>query len=153
MLKPELQDKESFSEGINNIIETQRKVANLYFEDESYNDACPPLKALLKIMANPDDEKNLNSPEVRKLFDLENFLESDWYKERTQSQCKVDIKLWEKHYENLTNFISDPIYDGENSNLNIKEKLDAVKEKLKTAKDPNYSATLIGTIGVEPSVV
>ena len=153
MLKPELQDKESFSEGINNIIETQRKVAKLYFEDESYNDACPPLKALLKIMANPDDEKNLNSPEVRKLFDLENFLESDWYKERTQSQCKVDIKLWEKHYENLTNFISDPIYDGENSNLNIKEKLDAVEEKLKTAKDPNYPATLIGTIGVEPSVV
>ena len=120
MLKPELQNKESFSEGINNIIETQRKVAKLYFEDESYNDACPPLKALLKIMANSDDEKNLTSPEVRKLFDLENFLESDWYKERTQSQCKVDIKLWEKHYENLTNFISDPIYDVENSNLNIK---------------------------------
>ena len=51
MLRPELQSMEDFVDGLDNIIETQRTVALNYFKDGSIDVACPPLKALLHIMA------------------------------------------------------------------------------------------------------
>ncbi|WP_291801038.1 hypothetical protein, partial [Lutibacter sp.] len=51
MLKPELQGVEDFVDGIHNIVETQKKVADRYFEDGSIESAIPPLKILLHIMA------------------------------------------------------------------------------------------------------
>jgi len=153
MLRPELQDKESFADGLSNIIETQRKVAKLYFEDESFNYACPPLKALLKIMANPKEEKNLRSLEVRSLFDSENLINSDWYRKRIEAKCKVDQRLWEKHYNALKNFNADSIYNDEQEKLNIPKKIISVKENIAATKDSSYPDSLIGTIGVDPTVI
>ena len=153
MLRPELQDKESFADGLSNIIETQRKVAKLYFEDESFNYACPPLKALLKIMANPKEEKNLRSLEVRSLFDSENLINSDWYRKRIEAKCKVDQRLWEKHYNALKNFNADSIYNDEQEKLNIPEKIISVKENIAATEDSSYPDSLIGTIGVDPTVI
>ena len=50
MLRPELQNREIFVDGLDNIISTQKRVAQLYFNDGSINLACPPLRALLQIM-------------------------------------------------------------------------------------------------------
>src|SRR5204863_5953303 len=52
MLRPELQNLEVFVDGMDNIISTQKRVAKLYFDDGSVAQACPPLKALLHIMAD-----------------------------------------------------------------------------------------------------
>ncbi len=52
MLKPETQDLASYVDGIDNVYEAQQRVAQLYFQDGSIDDACPPLKALLHIMAD-----------------------------------------------------------------------------------------------------
>ncbi|MFT5109093.1 MAG: hypothetical protein ACI9UA_004740, partial [Pseudoalteromonas tetraodonis] len=43
MLRPELQDMDSFKDGVANIVETQRRIAENYFTDGSIEDACPPL--------------------------------------------------------------------------------------------------------------
>ena len=102
-------------------------------------------------MANPDHEKELKNPEVRTLFDLENFLKVIGT-ERTQSQCKVDIKLWKNIMRILLILSLIQSMMARTVTLILKKNW-RVEEKLKTAKDPNYSATLIGTIGVEPSVV
>ena len=56
MLKPETQDMEEYVDGVNNITEAQQKVAQAYFDDASVNDACPPLQALLHIMAKGNYE-------------------------------------------------------------------------------------------------
>ncbi|CAG7855816.1 hypothetical protein MCAMS1_00085, partial [biofilm metagenome] len=83
MLKPETQDMPSYVDGINNICEAQHRVALQYFEDGSINDACPPLKALLHIMAYGNYEgKTINDPALRELFTLDYLLASDWYLER-----------------------------------------------------------------------
>ena len=153
MLRPELQDKESFADGLSNIIETQRKVAQLYFEDESFNYACPPLKALLKIMADPEEEKNLKSLEVRSLFDPEILINSDWYRKRIEAKCTVDQRLWEKHYSALKKFNTDSIYTDEQEKLNIPGKIISVKENIAATKDSSYLDSLIGTIGVDPTVI
>ena len=50
-LRPETQDIEAFVDGVHNITEAQEHVAGLYFEDGQIDDACPPLRALLSIMA------------------------------------------------------------------------------------------------------
>src|SRR5262249_44369623 len=51
MLRPELQDVEIFVNGMDNIVETHKRVAQHYFNDGTIEYACPPLKALLHIMA------------------------------------------------------------------------------------------------------
>src|SRR4051794_24977779 len=50
MLRPELQSMETFVDGMDNIVTTQKRVAQMYFSDGSVAHACPPLKALLQIM-------------------------------------------------------------------------------------------------------
>ena len=52
MLRPEKQDLAQFAAGVDAIVETQTRVALQYFEDGSVDAACPPLKALLHIMAH-----------------------------------------------------------------------------------------------------
>lgn len=70
MLKPELQGMEDFVDGINNIVEAQKKVALQYFEEGSVEAAIPPVKVLLHIMAYGHYEgKTIDNPELRKLFD------------------------------------------------------------------------------------
>ena len=69
MLRPEKQNLEEFVDGVNNIVEAQRKVALEYFEDGSVESAIPPLQALLHIMAYGHWQgKSASDPEVRQLF-------------------------------------------------------------------------------------
>ncbi|MFT5750203.1 MAG: hypothetical protein ACI93S_001479, partial [Ancylomarina sp.] len=83
MLKPELQDMEDFADGIKNIVEAQEKVAINYFKDNSISAAIPPLQVLLSIMAfGQYDGKEISDPELRKMFDRDVVINSDWYKER-----------------------------------------------------------------------
>ena len=56
MLRPEKQGLELFAAGVDAIVEAQRRVALNYFEDGSVEAACPPLKALLHIMAHGEYE-------------------------------------------------------------------------------------------------
>src|SRR5262249_47362550 len=50
MLRPELQGLDTFADGVDNIVSTQKRVADHYFADGSIADACPPLRALLHLM-------------------------------------------------------------------------------------------------------
>ena len=75
MLKPELQDMESYVDGINNIVEAQRKVALNYFEDGSIEAAIPPLKVLLHIMAHGHFEgKEISDHQLRSMFNRDNVI-------------------------------------------------------------------------------
>ena len=80
MLRPETQDMDAFADGILNITEAQQRVALQYFEDGSIEQACPPLRALLSIMAHGQFEgKDVHHPDIRRLFTREHLLASDWY--------------------------------------------------------------------------
>jgi hypothetical protein len=78
ILRPETQDPESFADGIKYITEAQQRVAAQYYEDDSYELACPPLAALLDIMtANRPLGRGPESQELRRMFTAEYLLESD----------------------------------------------------------------------------
>ncbi|HXI20472.1 MAG TPA: hypothetical protein VNH46_05280, partial [Gemmatimonadales bacterium] len=78
ILRPETQDLAVFADGVNNIVEAQQRVAEAYFADGTIDDACPPLKALLHIMAFGHYEgMDASHPAIRGMFTREALLLGD----------------------------------------------------------------------------
>lgn len=152
MLKPELQDMEIFVDGINNVVETQKRVALLYFEDNSIEMACPPLKALLHIMAYGEYEgKTLSDPEIRNLFTAKNCFESDWYQERLITRHEVSVKLAKRFVSGLQAFLEKKEYADECDRLNIAGRLEDAKDSLEQIKAQRSLVLFKGTLGTDPS--
>ncbi|MCG3149930.1 MAG: PPi-type phosphoenolpyruvate carboxykinase [Verrucomicrobiae bacterium] len=151
MLRPELQDLDVFVDGMDNVITTQRRVAQAYFDDGSITDACPPLCALLHIMRDDQFEgRNLNHPELRAMFTRENMLASDWYAARLTAQQAVDGRLWQRHVVALEQFSQKPGYAEEAARLGIEARLAMARQRLEFVRSAAYRQQLIGTLGVQP---
>jgi len=151
MLRPELQNQDVFAEGMDNIVGTQKRVAEMYFADGSIAQACPPLKALLHIMARDHWEgKGLEHPEVRGLFTRESLLASDWYAARLVAKQRVDRALWRRHVDYLSQFLRKPNHADVADKLGISERLTRARTTLETIESPAWLAGLAGTLGAEP---
>lgn len=151
MLKPELQSREIFADGMDNIVATQKRVAQQYFDDGSIAQACPPLRALLHIMRHDQWEgKGLEDAGFRALFTRETLLASDWYAVRLQARQTVDRKLWRRHVEYLDKFLKRTSHADEAARLGIAERLTRARQQLEAVEAPAYLGTLAGTIGAEP---
>ncbi|MEN8843920.1 MAG: hypothetical protein ACN4GF_12040 [Lentimonas sp.] len=151
MLKPELQDMDTFIEGMETIEAAHKQAAQNYFEDGSIDKACPPLKALLNIMVSGEYEgKTLQDPEIRELFTRESMLKSDWYQERLVSQQESDKKAWSKHVAYLTAFLNKSSHSIVAKRLDIETRLNKAKEQLERVSSENYTKALVGTLGRQP---
>jgi phosphoenolpyruvate carboxykinase (diphosphate) len=138
MLRPEKQDLVQFAAGVGAIVETQTRVALQFFEDGSVNAACPPLKALLHIMAHGSYEGlGVDAPEIREMFTREAMLASDWYRERLATKQERDVALWTRHVAAL-----------EASGL--RDRLEEAHLQLARVSAPAYLRELEGTIGADP---
>ncbi len=150
ILKPETQGLDTFVDGVNNIVETQQRVAQQYFDDGSIDDACPPLHALLHIMAHGHYQgKDVHDPEIRTLFSREYLLKSDWYAQRLQQKQRGDIALWQRHVANLQSFTEQTSHIDDPEYLQIKSRLQLATDKLKTVQGTDYIDFLRGTIGAD----
>lgn len=151
MLKPETQSLEDFVDGIDNVVEAQRKVARSFIEDGSVEGAIPPLKALLYIMAEGTYEgKTEHDPEIRQLFDREYVLQSDWYHERLKALQQGRVALYERHIAYLQDFANKARHDDEVRRLGIEQRVHAAKNHLARVKDAAFLKTIYGTIGLDP---
>jgi hypothetical protein len=151
ILKPEIQDLDVYVDGINNIVEAQQREASRYVSDGSVDDACPPLKALLYIMANGEYEgMDAHNPDFRAMFTREYLLKSDWYHERLQIKQARDIALWTRHVNSLMLFLDDVDYADEASRLGISDRFVAASEKLEQVRSEEYLKGLVGTLGADP---
>lgn len=151
LLRPETQDLAAFADGMDNIVETQKSVAEAYFADGSIEWACPPLRALLHIMRNGHFEgKGLNDPQIRGLFDPDKALSSDWYRARLEAAAVGDQRLWARHVKNLQAFISRPRNTETSERLGLPARLDQAWDKLRATRTPGYAESLLGTIGTQP---
>ena len=148
MLKPELQGMQIFADGIENIIATQKRVAQMYFDDGSIAQACPPLRALLLIMRDDQWEgKTLEDPAVRKLFTLQALLSSDWYAARLTAKQKIDRQLWRRHVDYLERFSKRATHADEAARLGIPTRLIGARKHLAEIEATSYLEKLRGTIG------
>ena len=153
ILCPEKQDLESFADGILYIAEAQKRVAEIYLIDGSFKIACPPLQAILKIMAEGSwNGLGLNAPEVRAMFTRENLETSNWYGARLAAKQRVDQKLWQRHVEYLTEYCSRPTHSAVTKRLSLLERLEHARSHLSLCTRPEYRDTLQGTLGVDPSL-
>ncbi|RXP57033.1 hypothetical protein EC396_06915 [Lutibacter sp. HS1-25] len=151
MLKPELQGIEDYVDGIANIVEAQQKVALRYFEDGSVEGAIPPLKILLHMMAYGHYEgKEMNDPELRAYFERDYVINSDWYKERLLLKQQKDISYFNNQIKYLEDFISNADNILIVAEMNLKSRLQRVKELLEEVSSEKYIDSLVGTIGADP---
>ena len=151
MLKPELQDKDVFADGVDNVVTTQKRVAKMYFNDGSLNQACPPLKALLHIMLHDQFEgKGLDHPDIRNLFTREYLLASPWYAARLRAKQKIDRDLWKRHVEYLNSFLRRPSHVDVAEKMQVAGRLTRARKSLEQVESPDYLNKLTGTLGAEP---
>jgi hypothetical protein len=155
MLRPEQQSLEDFVDGVNNIVETQQRVAKQYLKDGSIALACPPLRALIHIMAEGEFEgKDLHHPDIRNLFDREAILASDWYRDRLEKKLEIKLDCLRRHAASLQDFLGKEHYSVEFERMNVRERLDSTLAKLKALEDDpaEYLASIHGTIGAAPEL-
>jgi phosphoenolpyruvate carboxykinase (diphosphate) len=151
MLRPEKQGVALFAAGVDAIVEAQRRVALNYFEDGSVSAACPPLKALLHIMAQGSYEgMGLDDAWFRELFDREAVLASDWYKERLRVKQERDTALWHRHVAALEKFQQAGAAAADGCDFNAEERLCEARSQLARVSSPAYLQELRGTIGADP---
>jgi hypothetical protein len=152
-LRPELTDAGVFADGMDNVVQAMKEAADHYFADGSVEHACPPLRALLHIMRDGSWQGlGLEAPELRRLFDREEMLKSDWYLARLEAKRQIDAATWEKHARYLEKFLRRANYADVAVRLDIKGRLTRVAERARQAKDADYLATLRGTLGGEPAL-
>ena len=151
ILQPEKQDLEAFVDGVNNIVEAQKKVATEYISCGADASAIPPLQALLHIMAEGTyNGKDINDPEIRKLFTRDYVVASDWYKERLVRKQNHDALLHKQYIKYLEDFIANPINKQLLDEYRVNEKLTLAKTKLEEIQSDEYIALLEGSIGLDP---
>lgn len=151
MLQPESQDLDSYADGILYIAEAHRRVARMYFEDGSYDELCPPLQALVSIMADGTWEgKTIHDPEVRGMFDKNAILQSDWYGERLLARQQQEVALWQRHLRAIEAAMSSPVYEEALARLDLPARRALAERELRWSGSPEYLRFLQGTIGVQP---
>jgi hypothetical protein len=152
-LQPEKQDVAVFADGVDNIVAAMRAAANNYFSDNSIEDACPPLRALLHIMRDGMWEgRGADDPVFRALFTRESLLASDWYRARLEAQRTVDAKLGERQAKYLEEFLARPNYADIAARLDVRGRLARTTASTIATQKSAYLEKLTGTLGAEPAI-
>jgi hypothetical protein len=132
-------------------VESQRRVALNYFQDGSVDAACPPLKALLHIMAHGDYQGlRVDDPKIRALFTRDAMLESSWYRERLLAKQDRDVKLWRRHLSALEVYRSTARTMVPLQQFDIESLLATARAEMTRVGSPAYLGELVGTIGADP---
>ena len=150
MLRPETQDMESYVDGINNIVEAQQRVALDYIHDASIKDACPPLQALLHIMAYGHYQgKTVDDSEIRNMFTRDYLLQSDWYLNRLKLKQARDATLWRNNYLYLQQKIDDTLENEVEKRAYLQTRMSDAQKMIDTISSDSYLEQLTGTLGAD----
>ncbi len=151
-LRPETQDPAIFAEGVEAIVDSQRRVAMLYFEDGIVAMACPPIRALLHIMAFGDYEgRTADDPSIRAMFTREALLSSDWYRQRLEAQQSRDSLLRRHHLARLESALAQGGAAGLYGRLPLRQRIEEARSALARTESRSYVGSLTGTIGLDPA--
>ena len=114
------------------------------------NDACPPLKALLHIMAEGQYEsKDLSHPDIRALFTREHLLASDWYQERLAIKQQRDLELARRQVTYLDSFLNSATCCEPDLRVDCEVRLTRAKARLSEVESPTYLESLRGSLGAD----
>ncbi len=144
MLKPELQNLDDYVDGINNIVETQRRVAQSYIDDGSVETAIPPLQALLHIMAHGSwNGKTADDPAVRRLFTAEYVRSAPWYRTRLEACRAREIAYLDREID----YLEAALDDAGAQEYGVATSLEWCRNERRALESNDYLERLVGTIG------
>ncbi len=149
MLRPELQDVDTFVEAMDTIVKTHQRVAQTYIDDGTIALAVPPVRALLEIMATgvSADDETLDDPAFRDRFTRDSVLASDWYAARLASQRDSDMALAERSIAAMADFMTKELHNDTSERLGIMAKTTEVKARLADLTTDETGHTYVGTLG------
>ncbi len=145
LLEPELQDPDAFAAGVQAISEAQARAAQEYLDSGSVAAACPPLRALIHVMATGAFEgRTIEDPAIRRLFSRESMVASDWYRERLHTKQARDRALLVRHRETLAR------RSGHGASADVAVLKHQIEAELERVSSPAYIDELVGTLGADP---
>lgn len=148
MLRPELQSLPDYVDGIENIAGAMEKSARAYLEDGSIKAAIPPLQAVLSVMATGSYEgRSIHDPEVRKLFDRDQVLGSDWYLARLKAWQGQEISFMERSVAYLRNFLAGRAEPRSLSARRALAELEKARVRIGALMSEDFTGQLRGSIG------
>lgn len=154
MLQPELQDRGEFADGIEYIAGAQQKAALACFQDGSIEFAIPPLKAILTIMAHGSwNGLKASDPEVRRLFDREEMLASDWYRARLEAKAAVDRSLWRRQAREIASFLANRTRLQPQERSEMEARLARARAEAAALEAPDAAGRYAGTTGLDPVLI
>jgi hypothetical protein len=144
ILRPETQDRQVFVDSVDVMVTTHERVARSYLEDGTIASACPPVRALLEIMANGTSSEGwtVHSPEFRALFTRESVLNSSWYAARLDAAQSAEVAELEAGIGALEAFLAESP-----NRAGLGERLADVRAARDEAATPAARERLVGTLG------
>ncbi|MGA8046700.1 MAG: hypothetical protein WCA30_10610 [Dermatophilaceae bacterium] len=154
VLRPETQDLAVFADSVDVMVSTHERVARAYLKDGTIASACPPVRALLEIMADgmSADGLTLGDPAFRAMFTRESVLASDWYAARldaAQAQLVARADAGVAAIEALVESDRDGLVS---HRLGLADRLAEVTAARDEAASPAARERLVGTIGRQVSL-
>ncbi|MEZ6065790.1 MAG: hypothetical protein R3B90_08810 [Planctomycetaceae bacterium] len=151
ILRPELQDRDAYCDGIEYIMEAYTRTAKQYIEDGTYDECCPPLQALLKIMADGTFEGRTEThPDIRRMFSRDVMLSSDWYQARLAARQRRDVALWQRHIGYLDESLRVSAGMSAEHQQELRSRRDKSAATLAHVSATEYLGELQGTLGAHP---
>ncbi len=149
MLRPELQDMDTFAEAMDVIVQTHRRVGQTYIDDGTITLGVPPVRALLEIMATgvSAQDQTLDDPAFRTTFTRESVLASDWYAERLASQRNADMAYAERAIAAIADFTSKELHRDTSERLGLIARTARVRARLADLTGDETGETYVGTLG------
>ncbi|MCA9217600.1 MAG: hypothetical protein KDB27_31240, partial [Planctomycetales bacterium] len=115
--------------------------------------ACPPLKALLHIMAYGEfDGKAVSDPSIRSMFTREALFASDWYQERLETKQIVDRQRCERNLEYLRSRCEELVPETVKQ-LGLADRIATVEAELAVVNRDDFVDGLRGMLGADPAVL
>ena len=140
-----------FVDGIENIAQAMERSAKAYIEDGSIEAAIPPLKALLWVMATGSYEgRSIHDPELRRLFDRDYVLGSDWYAQRLSAYQEREVSYLKRSVDFLRQFLEDETEDSRSAAAQASRELARAEQRLERLVKGDYAKFLFGSIGKDP---
>ena len=149
MLRPETQDRQVFVDSVDVMVDTHGRVARAYLKDGTIESACPPVRALLEIMADgiSADGLTLGDPAFRRMFTREAVLESDWYAARLDAAQAQLVARADAGIAALEELVGSGDTSGVAQRLGLTERLAQVRAAREEAASAAARERLVGTIG------
>ena len=152
MLRPEIQDLGAYVDSLKTMEITHTRVAKAYIDDGTIAYACPPIRALLQIMAYGVSQEGwkISDPGFRSLFTAEAVLSAQWYADRLDAKQELDVRRAQFSLASLDHFMS----QSNNAEVVVRLDMDQRRREVIGWRDrwasQTYREYLVGTLGVQP---